>query len=604
MLIGEFMKLIVKYFKYAVVLPFCIAILAACKNETSGLSAVELAVLCSTPNTVSYKETMDDNGLVFKLSGLNTTITDERIAGKTMYMAKINPTNKLIASQYYVSSAVGMTLNKTNSSRGLTEANYDYSEEYDSLSDSYFAKRVLCRDGIKFKMKEGASDADLLSSRGNNVEEVIYDIGAEREVYFSVSSTDYVKKTAKLYAKTDDVYCWVIEDDKNPWISTTEQGEVTDVLADKYSNKMQEIYKYITEVFGPLPENMIYSKDGSFKDCVKRPMTDFSTTGIKINIIIGDIFSDNTNEMASTDNGVMGMVCQKDLYASEVKGKEPAVDASNLGNYFYLDSYWAVKDEKEAFSTIAHEFQHLIGFGLKYVEYGLEYDSYYLTEMLSMLSEDMMQEYLEVSDNNVSLARLPLFNRYYFLLGLNEFSQDEYMAIAYANAYAFGAWLSRQYGGTKLIQEMALNKYVGIDCMVNAVNTVTGKDYSYLDLLRKYTQALVFINTDYAYPTMNKDAETSITYNGYTYPMKAIDLWHLDDRLEVKSNPNIKYDGPQYFSSSSGYKLPPYGFTLHKVGTVDSDAKSVNLTLSAGVIGNEPVDESAASLLQYYVMFQ
>lgn len=598
------MKLIVKYFKYAVVLPFCIAILAACKNETSGLSAAELAVLLSTSNTVSYKETMDDTGLIFKVSGTSATITDDRIAGKTMYMAKINPTNKLIASQYYVSSAVGMTLNNSNSSRGLTEANYDYSEELDSLSDSYLAKRVLCRDGIKFKMKEGASDADLLSSRGNNVEEVIYDIGAEREVYFSGSQTDYVKKTAKLYAKTDNVYCWVIEDDKNPWISTTEKGEVTAVLADKYSKKMYEMYKYITEVYGPLPENMIYSPNGSFNDCVKRPMTNFSTTGIKINILIGDIFSDNTNKMAATDNGVMGMVCQKDLYASGVKGKNTVVDASNSGNYFYLDSYWAVKDEKEAFSTMAHEFQHLIGFGLKYVEYALEYDSYYLTEMLSMLTEDMMQEYLEVSDNNVALARLPLFNRYYFLLGLNEFSQDEYMAIAYANAYSFGAWLSRQYGGTKLIHEMALNKYVGIDCMVNAVNTVTGKDYSYLDLLRKYTQALVFTNTDYAYPTMNKDAETSITYNGYTYPMKAIDLWHLDDRLEVKSNANVKYDGPQYFSSSTGYKLPPYGFTLHKVGTVDADAKSVNLTLSAGVVGNEAVDASAASLLQYYVMFQ
>lgn len=598
------MKLIVKYFKYAVVLPFCIAILAACKNETSGLSAAELAVLLSTSNTVSYKETMDDTGLIFKVSGTSATITDDRIAGKTMYMAKINPTNKLIASQYYVSSAVGMTLNNSNSSRGLTEANYDYSEELDSLSDSYLAKRVLCRDGIKFKMKEGASDADLLSSRGNNVEEVIYDIGAEREVYFSGSQTDYVKKTAKLYAKTDNVYCWVIEDDKNPWISTTEKGEVTAVLADKYSKKMYEMYKYITEVYGPLPENMIYSPSGSFNDCVKRPMTNFSTTGIKINILIGDIFSDNTNKMAATDNGVMGMVCQKDLYASGVKGKNTVVDASNSGNYFYLDSYWAVKDEKEAFSTMAHEFQHLIGFGLKYVEYALEYDSYYLTEMLSMLTEDMMQEYLEVSDNNVALARLPLFNRYYFLLGLNEFSQDEYMAIAYANAYSFGAWLSRQYGGTKLIHEMALNKYVGIDCMVNAVNTVTGKDYSYLDLLRKYTQALVFTNTDYAYPTMNKDAETSITYNSYTYPMKAIDLWHLDYRLEVKSNSNVKYDGPQYFSSSTGYKLPPYGFTLHKIGTVDADAKSVNLTLSAGVVGNEPVDASAASLLQYYVMFQ
>ena len=255
-----------------------------------------------------------------------------------MYMAKINPTNRTIASQYYVSDAVGMTLNNSNRSRGLTEENFDYSED----SNSNLSKRVLCRGGKKIKMKEGSSDADLLSSRGNNVEEVIYDIGAEREVYFSVSFTDYDKKTAKLYAKTDNVYCWVIEDDKNPWISTTEQGEVTAVLADKYSKKMDEMCEYITKVFGPLPENMIYSPNGSFNDCVKRPMTNFSTTGIKINILIGDIFSDNTNEMAANDNGVMGMVCQKDLYASGVKGKNTVVDASNSGNYFYLDSYWAV----------------------------------------------------------------------------------------------------------------------------------------------------------------------------------------------------------------------------------------------------------------------
>lgn len=593
------MRLIGKYFKYSVVLSFFCVMMGACKNESSGFSAAELAILANNFNTVSYKETMDDTGLIFKVSGTSATITDERIAGKTMYMAKINPTNRTIASQYYVSDAVGMTLNTGRGSRGLTEENFDYSED----SDSNLSKRVLCRDGIKFKMKEGASDADLLSSRGNNVEEVIYDIGAEREVYFSVSTTDYVKKTAKLYAKTDNVYCWVIEDDKNPWISTTEKGEVTAELADKYSNKMQEIYKYITEVFGPLPENMIYSPNGSFEDCVKLPMTNFSTTGIKINIVIGDIFSDNTNQMADNDNGVMGMVCQKDLYASGVKGKNTAVDASNSGNYFYLDSYWAVKDEKEAFSTMAHEFQHLIGFGLKCVEYALEYDSYYLTEMLSMVTEDMMQEYLEVSDNNVSLARLPLFNKYYFVFGLNEFSQDAYMAVAYANAYAFGAWLSRQYGGTKLIHEMSLNKYVGIDCMVNAVNTVTGKDYSYLDLLRKYTQALVFTNTDYAYPTMNKDAETSITYNGYTYPMKAIDLWHLDDSLTVSSS-SVKYDGPEYFPCDGGYKLPPYGFTLHKIGTVDDDADSVTITMDKGVLGKNVYNEKDASAVRYYVMFQ
>lgn len=598
------MRLIGKYFKYSVVLSFFCAMLGACKNESSGFSAAELAILAKNFNTVSYKETMDDTGLIFKVSGTSATITDDRIAGKTMYMAKINPTNRTIASQYYVSDAVGMTLNKTTNNvtktRGLTEENFDYSED----SDSNLSKRVLCRGGIKFKMKEGASDADLLSSRGSSVEEVIYNVGDTRDLYFSVSSTAAdVKKTAKLYAKTDNVYCWVIEDDKNPWISTTEQGEVTYTLAEKYSQKMEEMSKYVEAVFGPLPENMIYSPNGSFEDCVKRPMTDLSTTGIKINIVIGDIFSDNTNKMADNDNGVMGMVCQKDLYASGVKGKTTVVDASNLGNYFYLDSYWAVKDENESYATIAHEFQHLIGFGIKYVEYGLEYDSYFLTEMLSMLSEDMMQEYLGISDSNTPLARLPLFNRYYFILGLNEFSQDEYMAIAYANAYAFGAWLSRQYGGTKLIHEMALNKYVGIDCMVNAVNTVTGKDYSYLDLLRKYTQALVFTNTDYAYPTMNKDAETSITYDSYTYPMKAIDLWNLDDRLTVSSS-SVKYDGPEYFPCDGGYKLPPYGFTLHKIGTVDDDADSVTITMDNGVLGKNVYNEKDASAVRYYVMFQ
>lgn len=599
------MRLIGKFFKFTLLMSFCVGMLAACNNESSGLSAAELAVLLSTSNTVSYKETMDDTGLIFKVSGTSATITDDRIAGKTMYMAKINPTNRTIASQYYVSDADGMTLNNmTNNvtkTRGLTEENFDYSED----SDSNLSKRVLCRGGIKFKMKEGASDADLLSSRGSSVEEVIYNVGDTRDLYFSVSSTAAdVKKTAKLYAKTDNVYCWVIEDDKNPWISTTEQGEVTYTLAEKYSQKMEEMSKYVEAVFGPLPENMIYSPNGSFEDCVKRPMTDLSTTGIKINIIIGDIFSDNTNNMGNNDNAVMGMVCQKDLYASGVKGKTTVVDASNLGNYFYLDSYWAVKDENESYATIAHEFQHLIGFGIKYVEYGLEYDSYFLTEMLSMLSEDMMQEYLGISDSNTPLARLPLFNRYYFLLGLNEFSQDEYMAIAYANTYAFGAWLSRQYGGTKLIHEMALNKYVGIDCMVNAVNTVNGKDYSYLDLLRKYTQALVFTNTEYDYPTMNKAAETDITCNGYEYPMKAIDLWNLDDRLETVSSSSVKYDGPEYFSSSRGYTLPPYGFTLHKIGTVDDDADSVTITMDKGVLGKNVYNEKDASAVRYYVMFQ
>ena len=113
------MKTIKTIFKFGLFLFLLCMCFIACKNETSGLSAAELAILANNFNTVSYKETLDDDGLVFKISGSNQTITDERIAGKTMYMAKINPTDKLIATQRFVSSAVGMTLNKSNSSRGF-----------------------------------------------------------------------------------------------------------------------------------------------------------------------------------------------------------------------------------------------------------------------------------------------------------------------------------------------------------------------------------------------------------------------------------------------------------------------------------------------------
>ena len=63
------MRLIGKYFKYSVVLSFFCVMMGACKNESSGFSAAELAILANNFNTVSYKETLDDDGIVFKISG-------------------------------------------------------------------------------------------------------------------------------------------------------------------------------------------------------------------------------------------------------------------------------------------------------------------------------------------------------------------------------------------------------------------------------------------------------------------------------------------------------------------------------------------------------
>ena len=55
------------------------------------------------------------------------------------------------------------------------------------------------------------------------------------------------------------------------------EKRVLKIMAVYFELLMEEMYKYITAVFGPLPTNMIYSENGNFDDCVKLPMTNFST---------------------------------------------------------------------------------------------------------------------------------------------------------------------------------------------------------------------------------------------------------------------------------------------------------------------------------------
>jgi len=287
---------------------------------------------------------------------------------------------------------------------------------------------------------------------------------------------------------------------------------------------------------------------------------------------------------------------------------------SNEGKYFYLDSsfcnyvsssssvdlnsikYAGVTDSNgnsiasdTALTTLFHEFQHMINYNQK--NYG-SVETWY-NEMLSMLAEDMFATGLGVSEDDAPWgARLPAFNSYYFISGIDEYRDDDLTVYSYSTAYTFGAWLAREFGGPELVSLISQNEYTGMDSIRNAIYELTGENLSANQLRRRFIQACAFRN-DFAatndLPTLNKDAGGSITEDTFTSVMNALDIYSSDYVLSNKDSSsqlgpaiykNNSYPGSVRINGTS-YNLSalrPHGFQIHYAGVASSDTVTLNFT--------------------------
>ena len=244
------------------------------------------------------------------------------------------------------------------------------------------------------------------------------------------------------------------------------------------------------------------------------------------------------------------------------------------GNYFdtnrmeiiFVDSFFAKREAAsgELFSTVAHEFNHLLNYCNKELKYGLTQQSWY-TEMLSMLCEDFFGEDLGLGDDDGVKQRLFYnFIKGSYIYGFgNWMSGGDHVSNNYANAYAFGAYLARNYGGAKLIHEIMTNKYVNEESVVKAVNKINGTSYSFKDLLKEFP--LILINTKKQAsdkPSLFKATEDELSgIEGYTYKLKEIDLGSVDDSSIVANIPEAADDrildsyGFQFYYFSAPVKV-------------------------------------------------
>ena len=404
-----------------------------------------------------------------------------------------------------------------------------------------------------------------------------YNVNDTKSFYVDDSSGNFNLKTAILKATSTNCNIWILSDNFDGSSASDSDNKLTLSQLEILTEKFEVIYEPETAIFG-----------STYKD-LSADISGYVPRSEKINILVFDIEDDFSPFQTS---GTLGYFWGKDMFYDSVVKAQTSY-RSNECEIFYIDSYFLDKYPNFVYSTLAHEFQHMLNFVHKTMENGKS-SSTWFNEMLSMICEDLLSsaEYLDTDDQYSPKSRLPYFNCGYALLGLNQWDST-YYAYAYANAYAFGAWLTRNYGGAELVHEMALNDKIDLDCIVAAVETVTGSTVTVQELLKEFTRSLCYPELTYNefnYATNNYSTNSlkpfcakstssitnSSTGNIFEFTLDSIQLsdyyYTLDDKY---------YFTPYYYSTEYRYSMSDYGSIVMDLGATNKNT-AVYLSGSSG----------------------
>ena len=365
--------------------------------------------------------------------------------------------------------------------------------------------------------------------------EKTYQKGDKASFYISVKSNLESKDfCADFVLKESGKHCnvWCVEKDsaymmKNP---------LSSYVFTQVREKFDEIYPVQIQIFG----------DNKFSDSKWSNL--LQKYDGKVNILIYDIANDACE---SQTGGVYGFFHSLDFHSDS--------NYSNKTECINVDSFFFNKDTEGSFQTLFHEFQHLENFVNKVVLSSKKHSvSTWYNEMLSMLSEDIFTDLLGIELENAPANRLNFFNAYYPLGFYQWRSGSDYFPsgdvyISYANSYAFGAYLLRNFGGIELIKEISQNDFVDEESITKALESL-GYDFTFSDVLLNFYQIL-FENKSYS---LNK--EFSDDSFGCKLNIKAIDLKKFPATQKI---PYFVYDNANLYSSKK-FPVSAYSFSVYK----------------------------------------
>lgn len=596
----------------ALVISISLAIFSGCKisddDDGSGFSFSSIftshsGTIVTATESVNASYSASSSPTIIEVSPKTAQITISGLsANKTLWMTKTNPTEKEISAGYTraVSSGTNISLANGNitssgdSGGGLIEWITDFFGGNGSQAEGCLSTKLNAKLALELEDSSArAISFDDEPLRATATAEVNYSVGETKQIYVDTDSSisKFLKKTATLRAKGTYCYVWVVGTvtDSTYWTQGCASGQkINSTIAQNIADNFDKIYPMIRKVFGEESNKLMYSPDGEHITDI-RNMSTSCDTGTKVNIVVYDIGNDYSAKNGG--GGTVGYFYSKDYYVQNGSFSN-VLSKSNAGKYFYIDAYYSANKTAMVYSTLAHEFQHMVDFGVKKIDKSLNSSTWY-NEMKSMLCEDIMKKFLkdnnsEFNNDDSPFGRLPMFCRHYYDIGLEYSNSSPAVYYSYSNNYAFGAWAARNYGGVSFINKIATNSYVDVESIVDASET------SIENMLKNYTAACVVDKSGYGF---NKSVtQSDYTSNGYYYPLDGVDLWGLRTTLkkkydEYKSQGNASdisqyysFSGPVYFGYNSQQALRPYGITISKVGV--STGSTVTLNFKTDSIDN------------------
>ncbi|MCI5474468.1 MAG: hypothetical protein MR456_08380 [Spirochaetia bacterium] len=367
--------------------------------------------------------------------------------------------------------------------------------------------------------------------------EKTYEKGDKASFYISVKSNLESKDfRADFVLKESGKHCnvWCVEKDSAYMMKNPLSSDVFTQVREKFD----EIYPVQIQIFGA----------NKFSDSKWANL--LQNYNGKVNILIYDIANDACE---SQTGGVYGFFHSLDFHTDSNYSNE--TECINVDSFFFNQE----NTKEGSFQTLFHEFQHLENFVNKVVLSSNNRSvSTWYNEMLSMLSEDIFTDLLGIALENAPANRLNFFNAYY-PLGFykwrsgSDYSPSGDVYISYANSYAFGAYLLRNFGGIELIKKICQNDFVDEESITKALESLD-YDFTFSDVLLNFYQIL-FENESYS---LNKEFSDNLF--GCKLNIKAIDLKKFPATEKI---PYFVYDNANLYSSKK-FPVSAYSFSVYK----------------------------------------
>ena len=449
------------------------------------------------------------------------------------------------------------------------------------------------KDAQLWKLPEGISPESGSSFRGSGISYSYVppteDVGTER-TFFGASGIDPAGsmsipavcrgkreadgRTLLVYVADD---CWIDTGDTNDKTNLVTDAMVR-ALIDEFlsSGTGNDIWDWVTDLFG----NPWGTAANDYSSLIGSGAENYIT------ILLYDIADDN-----ATNGGTVGYFNSLNNFENTDRPQSNerlmfAIDAV----LYATDDYWS----RAVYSTLAHEFQHMIQFYQKQIVFHTGSSEIWLNEMCSLVTEDLLADKIGVPgprgvnpDSDDGSAGIPK-NCYSSRISTYNYWNDDSLTTwggendtsqykSYATAYTFGAFLARNYGGAALFRNIVQSQWTDERAVTEAIAKLGSYgNPGFGDLMVEWAEAAITsdtIVTDASVKTYNsggffQSSPTDPAGSGYN--LGSINLYNYDAD-----------DGDNKFPGKGPI---PYGDESGAFGPLplDATAPAVNLLYLAG----------------------